>query len=232
MAKLVKKSRETMRANLIAAGTRLFAERGYASPTLREITQAAEVSLPIVYWFFTDKAQLYEECCVQLVRDSFKIFLEATKVSAHPQEMLYLFVRELCANHMNNGATKIIHRLLLDKDMHILERITKDVAGSAMLDRVRTAIQAIAPRESPELLIFALISFVAGFVEHAPIWQQIVDGAAELSTPEAIGCYVLKIVFPGQDWQGISRTRAQKHKSKPTAPRRREPAASARRRSR
>jgi AcrR family transcriptional regulator len=220
MTQLVKKSRETMRADLIAAATRLFAERGVASPTLREITKAAGVSLPIVYWFFADKAQLYEQCCVQLVRDSFETFLEATKVSADPQEMLYLFVRELCANHMNNGATKIIHRLLLDKDVHILAQIIKDVAGSPMIERVRSAIQEIAPTESPELLIFALISFVAGFIEHALIWQQIVAGAERLSKPEAIACYVLQIVFPQQDWLSISRTRGQQPPSK-AAPTRR-----------
>ena len=96
----VKKSRATMRANLIAAGTRLFSERGYASPTLREITKAAGVSLPIVYWFFADKAELYQECCFQLIRDSFETFLKTTNVS-EPRDILYLFVKELCANHMN-----------------------------------------------------------------------------------------------------------------------------------
>jgi AcrR family transcriptional regulator len=232
MTQLVKKSRETMRADLIAAATRLFAERGVASPTLREITKAAGVSLPIVYWFFADKAQLYEQCCVQLVRDSFETFSEATKVSADPQEVLYLFVRELCANHMNNGGTKIIHRLLLDKDLHILAQIIKDVAGSPMIDRVRRAIQATAPTESPELLIFALISFVAGFIEHALIWQQIVAGAERLSKPENIACYVLQIVFPRQDWLSISRTRGQQPASKPKPTRRRQRRLMATRRSR
>jgi AcrR family transcriptional regulator len=205
MAQRVKKSRETMRSDLIAAATRLFAERGFASPTLREITKEAGVSLPIVYWFFADKAQLYEQCCVQLVSESFEIFLEATRVSADPPQMLYLFVRELCANHMNNGATKIIHRLLLDKDMHILSQIIKGVAESPMIGRVRCAIQAVAPTGSPDLKIFALISFVAGFIEHALIWQQIVKGSEVLSTPETIGCYVLELVFPRHDWSSISR---------------------------
>ena len=47
------------RALVVAAGARLFAERGYAGTTIDDIASAAGVTKPIVYRHFDSKKDLY-----------------------------------------------------------------------------------------------------------------------------------------------------------------------------
>jgi TetR/AcrR family transcriptional regulator len=47
------------RARLLEAGTTLFAEKGYASTTVREITARAGVSKPVLYYYFKNKEGIF-----------------------------------------------------------------------------------------------------------------------------------------------------------------------------
>ena len=49
------------RARLVREATALFAERGFASVSVRDICQAAETSLPTLYYYFKDKEGLFTE---------------------------------------------------------------------------------------------------------------------------------------------------------------------------
>jgi AcrR family transcriptional regulator len=47
------------RARLLEAGTALFAEKGYASTTVREIVAKAGVSKPVLYYYFKNKEGIF-----------------------------------------------------------------------------------------------------------------------------------------------------------------------------
>jgi len=49
------------RARLVREATALFAERGFANVSVRDICQAAETSLPTLYYYFKDKEGLFTE---------------------------------------------------------------------------------------------------------------------------------------------------------------------------
>jgi AcrR family transcriptional regulator len=48
-----------VRERLLAAATRLFAEKGYAVTTVQEIVQAAGVTKPVLYYYYRSKAGLF-----------------------------------------------------------------------------------------------------------------------------------------------------------------------------
>lgn len=48
-----------VRARLLEAGTALFAEKGYASTTVREIVARAGVSKPVLYYYFKNKEGIF-----------------------------------------------------------------------------------------------------------------------------------------------------------------------------
>lgn len=50
-----------IRQNIVAAATRLFAERGYGSTSVRELAQAAGVTKPTLYYHFGSKEDLFHE---------------------------------------------------------------------------------------------------------------------------------------------------------------------------
>ncbi|NLY95020.1 MAG: TetR/AcrR family transcriptional regulator [Myxococcales bacterium] len=50
---------ESLRARILREATRLFAERGYAATSVREITMAAGCTKPALYYHFGGKEQLF-----------------------------------------------------------------------------------------------------------------------------------------------------------------------------
>jgi AcrR family transcriptional regulator len=50
---------ESTRTRLADAALRLFAAKGYAETTVREIIQAAGVTRPVLYYYFRNKAELF-----------------------------------------------------------------------------------------------------------------------------------------------------------------------------
>ena len=67
-------SREPSSDGIVAAATRLFAERGLENVTFGQIAKAAKVSRPLVYFHFSDQRTLFLECvfrATQELRDRF-----------------------------------------------------------------------------------------------------------------------------------------------------------------
>lgn len=56
-----------MRGKLLAAATKLFHRRGYASTSVREIVAAAGVTKPVLYHYFGSKEELYLEIARHLL---------------------------------------------------------------------------------------------------------------------------------------------------------------------
>lgn len=52
---------QTVHQRLLARATELFARKGYASTTVREIVEAAGVTKPVLYYYFRNKEGLYLE---------------------------------------------------------------------------------------------------------------------------------------------------------------------------
>jgi AcrR family transcriptional regulator len=62
-----KSSMETVRHRLLAAATDLFARKGYAATTVREIVDSARVTKPVLYYYFQNKEGIY----LELMRETF-----------------------------------------------------------------------------------------------------------------------------------------------------------------
>jgi AcrR family transcriptional regulator len=62
-----KSSTETVRQRLLAAATDLFARKGYAATTVREIVGSARVTKPVLYYYFQNKEGIY----LELMRQTF-----------------------------------------------------------------------------------------------------------------------------------------------------------------
>jgi AcrR family transcriptional regulator len=60
-------SNETVRQRLLGAATDLFARKGYAGTTVREIVESARVTKPVLYYYFQNKEGIY----LELMRQTF-----------------------------------------------------------------------------------------------------------------------------------------------------------------
>lgn len=64
----------TAREQLIAQATRIFATKGYAAATTREICDAAGVNISSIHYYFGDKEGLYRAALLQPIREMVAAF--------------------------------------------------------------------------------------------------------------------------------------------------------------
>jgi len=60
-------SKDSVRQRLLGAATDLFARKGYAATTVREIVDSARVTKPVLYYYFQNKEGIY----LELMRQTF-----------------------------------------------------------------------------------------------------------------------------------------------------------------
>jgi len=201
------KTRSEMEAAILAAATTLFARRGYYSPTLREICAQAQVSLPIVYWFFKDKRDLYIECCVRAVRTDVLGLQQATAPFTDPAEVAYAFAVRQCECHVEGDASKLLHQSLMYNDKEVLRRVKRVLFKSGAHVKANAAFAQLDGTRSPEWSMFMLASFLAGIIEHSTQWafqRQPGRRRRRISAPE-FALQGLPVLFPKVDWEAVSR---------------------------
>jgi TetR/AcrR family transcriptional regulator len=75
---------EATRAAVLAAAERLFAERGFANTSLRDISTASGVSHPLIHHHFGSKEELYQAVKRRLVESYAQRFPMAARASNRP----------------------------------------------------------------------------------------------------------------------------------------------------
>ena len=90
------------RQNILKAALNLFSEKGYATTTLAEIAQSADVTRGAIYWHFEDKADLFNSL--------------ASEVSLRREVVIQQAIAE------GGAFTEIFHRILAQLLRDVEER--------------------------------------------------------------------------------------------------------------
>jgi TetR/AcrR family transcriptional regulator len=76
MGKILQAVSDT-RQQLLLAALKSFADRGYAATSVQEIVDAAQVSKPALYYYFKDKAELFQALVDHAHDERFRLMQEA-----------------------------------------------------------------------------------------------------------------------------------------------------------
>jgi AcrR family transcriptional regulator len=87
------KPKADMRQRILAAALKRFARKGYAGTSVRDIVAAARVSKPVLYYYFSNKADLYRALVAWAGDERLRLMREAVARS----DTLAGRLRELCA---------------------------------------------------------------------------------------------------------------------------------------
>ena len=75
----MKKGTRNSREAILAAAMGLFAEKGYAATSTREICAAAGITKPVLYYHFRSKGHLYEELMIDSFSHFHKVWLRGPR---------------------------------------------------------------------------------------------------------------------------------------------------------
>lgn len=79
MGNPVNHSDSATRQHLLQAALSSFADRGYAATSVQEIVDAARVSKPALYYYFKDKAELFDALVDQAHDERYRLMQEAAQ---------------------------------------------------------------------------------------------------------------------------------------------------------
>jgi AcrR family transcriptional regulator len=97
---------------LLVAGIDLFAEKGYASTSVREIVSAAGVSKPVLYYYFQSKEGLFKSILDSAAHEQENILQEALqKPGTALERIVHLYRRIYKALMENLQIFKLINHL-------------------------------------------------------------------------------------------------------------------------
>lgn len=82
----------SIRDRILFEATRLFADRGYGSVAVREVVEAAEVTKPTLYYYFTNKEALFLEAVRSQTDGLRQAVLEGTRVKGSTRDRLRGFI--------------------------------------------------------------------------------------------------------------------------------------------
>lgn len=104
---------QTVRVTLLNAGVNLFAEKGYAGTSVREIVEMAGVTKPVLYYYFKSKEGLFRSILDWATEMQGVILEEVLQVSGTAQERMLALCSSIYQGVMEHQSLfRLIHNLL------------------------------------------------------------------------------------------------------------------------
>lgn len=101
------------RTKLLEAGIALFAEKGYASASVREIVERAGVTKPVLYYYFKSKEGMFRAILDWAAEQQGAILAEVVEMPGTALDhLIHLYNRIYQGVMENQGLFKMIHNLI------------------------------------------------------------------------------------------------------------------------
>jgi AcrR family transcriptional regulator len=198
------------RARILAVASQMFADRGFASVTTRQIAKAAEVAFPIMYRHFGDKGRLYRTAFSDQLQQLNEKYIAMLRSPGSAQDRLLAFVSGLYKDLMSDPfVSKFMQREILDRDFEGLAQMTRDnfVEPYGIVRELCTELAEEDACERSANLVYAV---TMGISQFRPIGMIVSPRGARWKDPDAMGRLILTLIFPQEDWSGAKRRRIKR----------------------
>lgn len=161
---------------LLKAATEVFAERGFAAATVREICTRADANVALINYYFGDKLELYTRVLKEVVvTDPPK---SVAAMSADPVEALRGMVAAMLENASEaKGRGSVRYRLMMHEFAHPSEATVRmiEITMRPVYDKLRQLMGALLDlpmdHERTRLCVHSLLGQVAHFAHSGPIME-------------------------------------------------------------
>lgn len=196
------RSRQELHDQIIEAAGELFASRGFAEPSIREIAEAADVALPALYRLFVDKRDIYVHCCKRAARTHQAIMATFFDVTDADEVALYKMWRSGLALKRDKIIDfRLMQRVINDGDFDILQEEIDDFRQSDLFLKMLGIVERLGGKNRARLRIVIMETFfnhVPAAFQSWPAFQPLEDDLDILTQD------ILAIFFPAIDWSHVA----------------------------
>lgn len=155
-----------------AVAAELFAHKGYAATSTREICERAGITKPVLYYHFGNKAQLYED----LVFDAFNEMQKGLRRALHPDHTTHERLTEvlnaiLAFARRNHNEYRLAVRMVVapEKESPTIDFVAMSRADErALTDVLREGVRRGEVRGRPQQIAGAIcgiaFSYIMGYL--------------------------------------------------------------------
>ena len=105
------------RTSILNAALELFAKKGYAGSSIREICQSAGITKPVLYYHFRSKEHLYQELMLDLFTKTRKNLLRLSSLKGSLRNRLVLYVSSEFRNSKRDpNGVRLLFRMMFSPE--------------------------------------------------------------------------------------------------------------------
>ena len=173
---------QPVREKLLSVAMQQFAAVGYEATTMRSVASKAGITLPTVYHYFGDKANLYLEACVACFAPRAERGLAAYRQSDESEEQRVLtFFVDLARDFLEDeNFFKLMHREMIAQSHEGIRELTERCwkhSFTALCTAFRTLLPARQDAVTTAFTSFALTFGLVEFRRKAPLPKSWPDAA-------------------------------------------------------
>lgn len=194
-----------VRDRLLKVAVQSFAASGFEATTMRNIASRAGVTLPTVYHYFGDKANLYLEACLATFapRAERALATYAASGGSDAQRVLDFFVDLAHDLLENENFFKLMHREMIAQDRDGIRQLT-DRCWKQAFTALCTAFRSLVPAgNDPVAAAFTSFALMFGLVEFRRKAPFLHAGLERAYTPRALAELTLGTTVPGVEWSRL-----------------------------
>jgi len=159
--------------SILKAATILFARRGFAAVSMRDLALEIHITPAALYHHFQDKAAIHYATLQYVFSSTATNVSDMIKGDDAPEIKLERLIVWLTLQFAQNPIMmRLLQRELLDGDKQRIKALAEDVI-TAPLHEIQCLTQQLAPGRDARLSAFSVVSLIMGFVELSPVLEQL-----------------------------------------------------------
>ncbi|HIE07712.1 MAG TPA: TetR/AcrR family transcriptional regulator [Desulfarculaceae bacterium] len=182
---------------ILAATIPLFAEKGYAGVSMREIARTVGLKAASLYHHFPNKQTLYIEAMIQTYSKYADLMKESFTLQASPEMRLRHLIEKLCRIvHDDDNFRRLLEREILDGDETRLRLLANHVFGD-FFRNINELCLGLTSKLDPHMLAISITSLIIHHYQITPIRTFMPGFKPSHNDPEVLAQHIFQLLKNG-----------------------------------
>lgn len=188
---------ESTQEKLLIVASGLFADKGFAAVSMRDIAAASGITQAAIYHHFANKEDLYFAAVRHLMEEKLRPLSEITQSSQTAEQQLTIYIDGLMRLAIENPQFgRVYYRELIDGDQTRLLALAEDVLV-VIEPALEALIKRIAPNTDSHLATVSLLGMVLHHAEVIKLSPLLPWGKPEHGLPAILATHISTLFING-----------------------------------